>query len=74
VAGTYAITVSGGEAQNYSFTYVAGTLTIVAKPDGIATVSAEQVRGTVYTLSGQRVEQPRKGSLYIVNGRKTVIK
>ncbi len=29
--------------------------------------------GSVYTLSGQRVAQPTKG-LYIVNGRKTVIK
>lgn len=31
-AGTYPVTVSGAAAQNYSFTYVAGTLTVTAKP------------------------------------------
>jgi len=35
-AGQYAITVSGGEATNYSFSYVSGTLTI-----GKATASVE---------------------------------
>ena len=33
----------------------------------------EDVRGEVYNLNGQRVAQPTKG-LYIVNGRKVVIK
>ena len=42
--------------------------------DGISTLSLEKVLGTVYTLSGQRVEKPRKGRLYIVNGRKVVLK
>ncbi len=31
-AGTYPVTVSGAAAQNYSFTYVNGTLTVTAKP------------------------------------------
>jgi hypothetical protein len=74
-AGDYAITLNGGEAQNYDFTYVNGTLTVSAKePDGISTIAAEAVAGQVYTLSGQRVEKPRKGVLYIVNGRKTIIR
>ena len=30
--GTYAITVGGGEARNYDFTYVGGTLTVKEKP------------------------------------------
>ena len=38
--GTYPITVSGGEAANYSFTYVSGTLTIKSK-----------IPLTTYTLS-----------------------
>ena len=52
------------------------TLTVTEKEiiDGIATLSMEKVQGTVYTLSGQRVEKPRKGRLYIVNGRKVVLK
>ena len=75
-AGDYVITVSGGEAQNYDFSYVSGTLTVTEKEiiDGIATLSLEKVQGAVYTLSGQRVEQPRKGRLYIINGRKVVLK
>lgn len=75
VAGDYAITVSGGAAQNYEFTYVSGTLTITAKiDDGVVTIFAEDVQGPVYTLGGQRVEHPRKGRLYIVNGQKTILK
>ena len=30
--------------------------------------------GSIYTLDGRRVAQPKKGGLYIVNGRKVVIK
>jgi len=37
--GTYDIIVSGGEAQNYEFNYVAGTLTIVPKDIAAATVT-----------------------------------
>ena len=33
----------------------------------------EDVRGEYYNLAGQRVAQPTKG-LYIINGRKVVIK
>ena len=33
----------------------------------------EDVRGEVYNLNGQRVAQPAKG-LYIVNGRKVIVK
>ena len=33
----------------------------------------EEVKGEVYNLAGQRVANPTKG-LYIVNGRKVVIK
>lgn len=35
VAGTYAITVSGGAAANYSFSFVQGTLTILEAPAGL---------------------------------------
>ena len=46
-AGSYPVTVSGAEAQNYSINYVAGTLTVTAKgggsggdnPDAIITIA-----------------------------------
>ena len=38
--GTYPITVSGGEAQNYDFDYVDGTLTVTPRPAANATLSA----------------------------------
>ena len=42
--GTYPINVSGGEAQNYSFSYVPGTLTVTAIiPDGTNIVFADQL-------------------------------
>ena len=43
-------------------------------PSGITTVRTEQkANGAVYNLSGQRLATPQKG-LYIVNGRKVVMK
>ena len=39
--GTYPITVSGGEAQNYALTYTQGTLTITAKPIEPVTITAD---------------------------------
>ena len=40
-AGTYVITVSGGAAQNYTLTYVNGTLTVTEKPEEPVTVTAK---------------------------------
>jgi hypothetical protein len=52
-------------------------LTIVfgGEATGIADVRSKKadVRGEIYNLNGQRVAQPAKG-LYIVNGRKAIIK
>jgi len=45
--GTYDIIVSGGEAQNYEFNYVAGTLTIV--PKGIAAATVTVADSCAYT-------------------------
>ena len=41
--------------------------------DGISTLKAAIEEGTVYNLNGQKVEKPARG-LYIINGRKVVIK
>ena len=72
-AGTYPITVSGGEAQNYALTYGQGTLTIEEKEvDGVSSVKAdEQPNTATYNLAGQKVNTQYKG-IVIRNGRKVV--
>lgn len=74
-AGEYAITVSGGSAQNYSFVYVGGTLTI-EETSGIASIVGDGKSFDVYTVNGIKVrhqvttlEGLPKG-LYIINGKK----
>ena len=73
-AGEYEITVGGGEAQNYEFVYVPGTLTVVA-PDGINRHTASEARypSTVFDLQGRRVA-PTKRGLYITSDRKVIRK
>jgi hypothetical protein len=42
---------------------------------GISSVLRQQAcDGRVYNLNGQRVENPKKGQLYIINGKQTVVK
>jgi len=74
-AGDYVISVSGGSAQNYTFNYVNGILTI-EETSGIATISGDGNPFDVYTMNGIKVRSKvtslgglPKG-LYIVNGRK----
>lgn len=72
-AGTYPITISGGEAQNYALTYGQGTLTIEEKEvDGISSVKAdEQPNSATYNLAGQKVNAQYKG-IVIRNGKKVM--
>lgn len=72
-AGTYPITVSGGEAQNYALTYGQGTLTIEEKEvDGVSSVKAdEQPNSATYNLAGQKVNALYKG-IVIRNGKKVM--
>ena len=72
-AGTYPITVSGGEAQNYALTYEQGTLTIEEKEvDGVSSVKAdEQPNTSTYNLAGQKVNAQYKG-IVIRKGKKVV--
>ena len=76
--GEYEITVSGAEAQNYEISYVAGKLTIT-ESDGIRMISSEHPV-SVFDIQGHKVrsnvtslEGLPKG-VYIINGRKVVIK
>ena len=56
--GTYPITVSGGESQNYEFTYVNGTLTITAydmltiTADNLSMVYGDEVPELTYKVTG----------------------
>ena len=77
-SGEYEITISGAEAQNYSISYVAGKLTITAS-DGIRMISSEHPV-SVFDIQGHKVrsnvtslEGLPKG-VYIINGRKVVVK
>ena len=77
-SGEYDIIVSGAEAQNYSISYVAGKLTIT-ESDGIRMISSEHPV-SVFDIQGHKVrsnvtslEGLPKG-VYIINGRKVVIK
>ncbi len=78
-AGTYPLIVSGGEAQNYEFEYENGTLTVM-EVSGIEELLASGIPFDVYTVTGQKVKSQAttlKGlpaGIYIVNGRKTVLK
>ena len=73
-AGTYPITVSGGEAQNYALSYGQGTLTIEAGiSEGISSVEADEQTAPRYNVAGQRVNAQYKG-ITIQNGRKVLVK
>ena len=76
--GEYVLTVSGGEATNYTFTYTNGTLTIEV-PTGIQQISADRPVN-VYTLGGVLV---RRGAttldglsdgVYIIKGKKVYVR
>ncbi len=78
-AGKYAVEVSGGEAANYVFSYVGGTLTIEVRSSNISTAMVLDKPIDVYTITGRKVlsqtttlRSLRKG-VYIVDGRKVVV-
>lgn len=76
--GEYAIVVSGGEAQNYTLSYVNGNLTVkelnaivgltFERPVDVYTTTGRKVRSQVKTLENL----PR--GIYIVNGRKVIVR
>ena len=78
VPGDYVLTVSGGEATNYTFIYTNGTLTIEV-PSGIQQISADRPVN-VYTLGGVLVRRDAttldglSDGVYIINGKKVYIR
>ena len=77
--GTYTIVVSGGEAKNYTFTYVNGVLT-VTKEDAIEDIIGDGQTFDVYNTQGLKVRSKTttlKGlprGIYVVNGHKILVK
>jgi hypothetical protein len=72
-AGEYEIRVYGAEAQNYEFTYVNGTLTVI-DPAGVeATLTDSEKRAEkIYDLQGRRVKEPQRG-IYIRGNKKVIV-
>ena len=76
--GDYVLTVSGGEATNYKFSYTNGTLTI-QQATGIRNVEFDRPVN-VYTLGGVLVRRNATSfdglpdGVYIVNGKKILVK
>lgn len=72
----YGITILAGKA--YLKVDGAGARLMIfddGETTGISSVLRQQARdGRVYNLNGQRVENPKKGQLYIINGKQTVVK
>ena len=77
--GEYAIIISGGEAQNYEFEYVDGTLTVTV-PLGIEALLASGQPFDVYTTTGVKVKSQvtsLKGlarGVYIINKMKVFVR
>lgn len=79
-AGTYQYVVSGGQALNYTFRYDGlGIFTILSEATGLDTLTAGQP-SDVYNLQGTLVRSRAttlsglNPGIYIVNGRKVVVK
>ena len=73
-AGEYEIRVGGGEALNYSFVYVNGTLTVEGIADAVEQVETDGDGhdAVIYDLQGRRLgQEPLKG-VYIKDGKKLV--
>ena len=71
--------VTGGEGKfdiTIGFDTATKNITVTAKTSatGISSIYAEKLNGaTIYNVNGQRVQNAQKG-LYIINGRKVVVK
>ncbi len=66
-AGKAYLEIAAGEAK--SFLSLGGDDAVA-----ISNVEAEQGTGVLYNLNGQRVAAPVKGGLYIMNGKKVLVK
>jgi hypothetical protein len=77
--GEYEVKISGAEAQNYEISYKPGKIT-VTQTDGIETVLLDGESSNIYNLQGKIVRKNANDfiglpkGVYIVNGRKVIVK
>ena len=77
--GEYEVKVSGAEAKNYKISYKPGKITIT-QTDGIESVLLDGESSNIYNLQGKIVRKNANDfiglpkGVYIVNGRKVIVK
>ena len=79
--GDYTITVSGGEAENYEFVYVDGTLT-VHEQTGVVRINGDRLSkpADAYNVQGAKVAtgvtslKQLPAGTYIIGGKKVVVR
>jgi len=54
--------------------HVKGFLALGGVADAINNIAVENANGTIFNIAGQKVQNITKGGLYIVNGKKVVVK
>ena len=79
IGATEQINKAGNYTFNITFDPATGNIGVNAtyngEPTGIASIKAAQLEGAaVYTLQGVRVNNVKKGGMYIINGRKVAVK
>ena len=69
--GLYIKDANGKETQGFADTF---TWTVVEADTAIDAVEAEAENAEIYDLTGRRVKEITKGGIYIINGKKTMVK
>ena len=72
-ARLYTVRTATVDAVSRTLSDVAFAMNVASTPDGIEQLTTNQSQLTIYDLTGRRVEKAEKG-IYIVNGKKVVIK
>ena len=74
--GTYTFVIPAGLIKaTDGEEYAGGTFTFtVVEPTGIEGVEAEVENNTIYDLSGRRIAEITKGGIYIIGGKKVLVK
>ena len=70
-AGTATITAKATDGSNKQATVL---VTVYSDEDGIKEIDEDDSEGTIYTLSGTRLDRITKTGIYIINGKKRLVK
>ena len=70
-AGTATITAKTTDGSNKQATVL---VTVYSDQDGIKEIDEDDSEGTIYTLSGTRLDRITKTGIYIINGKKRLVK